>query len=136
MKIKIQNIYLVHVYNLLHGLKLKGQQSRARSKFMKLLERKMKEYQEEMDEIVKRYAKLDDEGNPIVNDEKYTILDVPGYTKELKEVQEEFATIDYSEFTSQVSTVESIMNGLEDELEGDTAEAYDHLLDAFEKKEK
>lgn len=136
MKIKIQNIYLVHVYNLMHGLKLKGQQSRARSKFMKLLERKMKEYQEEMDEIVKRYAKLDDDENPIINDGKYTILDIKGYQKELTEVQEEYAAIDYSEFTSQVSIVESIMNGLEDELEGDTAEAYDHLLDAFENKEK
>ena len=38
MKIKIQNIYLVHVFNLMHGLKLKGEYSRARSKFKKLLE--------------------------------------------------------------------------------------------------
>ena len=136
MKIKIQNIYLVHVFNLMHGLKLKGEYSRARSKFKKLLERKMKEYQEEMDEVVRQYAKLDDDGNPIVTDEKYTILDVKGYQKELAEVQEEYAVIDYSEFTSQISTVEAILNSLEDELEGDIAEAYDHLLDAFENKEK
>ena len=132
MEIKIENKYLTAVNNLLFNLKLKGKQTRARSKFLKLVLKKIEEFNEDEKTLVKEYAKLDKDGEPIVNGDRYDIEDLKGYGKAVKELNDEVAIISGSEYVNSFEELKTVLDNLDIELEGADALAYDLLMDAFE----
>lgn len=132
MEIKIENKYLTAVNNLLFNLKLKGKQTRARSKFLKLVLKKIEEFNEDEKTLVKEYAILDKEGEPIVIDDRYDIKDLKGYGKAVKELNDEVAIISGGEYVNSFEELKTVLDNLDIELEGADAVAYDLLMDAFE----
>ena len=73
--IKLQNADLVPVGNFLGKLKLKGKASRGRTKLIKLLEAKNKEYNEDREEIRDPYFEHDEKGDRVTKDNAYVLKD-------------------------------------------------------------
>lgn len=139
MKITIENNKLAICHNFLRDLPIKGKKSVSRTKMMKLILRKNKEYEEARKEIIESYAKKDSEGKVILDAHDQYDFDVDNRrqaNKELTELTTEKAVIEYGEFINDLSFVEEYLNGYDEEISGDAAEAFATLLDAFENKEE
>lgn len=137
MQIKFQGDYLVAVNNFLFNFKAKGRKSIARSKLLKLVEKKIKEFNEDEKMIIKEFAKLDEDGEPIILDgNRYDIDDLKGYAKAVKELNEEEVIIEGGEYVNNFSHLKEALEDYDLELEGADAVAYEILMDAFENIEK
>lgn len=64
MKIKIENQKLAPAINLLYSLSLKGQQSRHRTKFIRLLHDKLTEFLKDEQDMRKEECDLNEKGEP------------------------------------------------------------------------
>lgn len=139
MKIEIENQYLSSAYNFLYGLSLKGKLSRGRSKFLKLIFKKVKEFEEDQKEILHRYsdkdengeAKKTEDGRFDINEENNILAN-----KELNELMNEKVAIEYGEYVNNIQPLEEFLNEYDGELSGQDAAAFDAILDAFENKEE
>lgn len=141
MKISIENKELVSIHNFVFGLIIKGKKSRGRSKFLKLIMRKIDELNEDRKEILERYADKDDEGKPIKqSDGNYKFEDSDENTRlanaELAELNKEVAVIEYGEYVNNINELEEFLIDYDGEMSGQDAQAFDTLLDAFENKEE
>lgn len=139
MKITIENNKLAICHNFLRELSLKGKKSVSRTKMMKLVLRKSKEYEESRKEIIESYAKKDADEKAIIDANDQYEFDVENRrlaNKELKKISEEKAVIEYGEFVNDLRFIEEHLNEYDEEISGDAAEAFATLLDAFENKEE
>lgn len=139
MKLKLTGKYLAPIDKLLFDLKIKGsKETRSRSKLKKLVMRKLKEYQEDQRELLEKYAEKDKDGNPKTSEQGNYII--PSNQKELQEelneLGEEAAVIEGGEYVNHISTMKEVLENIDIELSGVQAEAYDHLLDAYEAAEQ
>lgn len=139
MKITIENNKLAICHNFLRDLSLKGKKSVSRTKMMKLVLRKNKEFEEARKEIIESYAKKDVDGKAIIDANDQYEFDVENRrlaNKELTKLSEEKAVIEYGEFVNDLRFIEEHLNEYDEEISGDAAEAFATLLDAFENKEE
>lgn len=136
MEIRIENQKLAPAINLLYGLSLKGKQSRHRSKFVKLLQEKLKEFAEDEKQLRIEECNLDDKGEPKTYMKNGTeMLDVKDldHFKKVKDVlYKEEVVIAGAEKETTLQTVHKVLDSLDKELSGRDAESYDYLLDQFE----
>ena len=135
MKIKLQNHYLVTLIPFLQGMKLKGEKSRARSKFLALATEAYASLHESELELLKEYAVLDGEGNPKANDDGSFRLreeSVKEYLAEREKLFGEVAEIEGGTYTEHLSLMCRILADYDEELEGENAALYDALCDAFD----
>jgi len=136
MHIKLQNRYLVPLIPFLQGMKLKGEKSRARSKFLMLAAEAYTSLHESELELVKEYAVLDEGGNPTVKEDgSFTLKSsvVAGeYLSEREKLFSETAEIEGGTYTAHLETMRQILDDYDEELDGETAQLYDALFDAFE----
>src|SRR5690625_4443775 len=74
MKVSIKNSLLSETIDIFFNLKLKGKQSRHRSRFLKMLSDQLEKIGEEEQQLIKDYVELDENDEPIVveNDGKKT----------------------------------------------------------------
>lgn len=138
MKIELLNKDLANCSNFLFDIKLKKDESRAKSKFMKLIQRKHEEYAEDIKELTKEYAVLDEDGNPVLLNERiYKIKEESSIEcqVEVDKLSKEVAIIEGGEYVNQFKTIKTVLENYDEEMEGFKAEAYDVLLDAFEAAE-
>lgn len=132
MKLEIKNLYLAESINFLHGISLKGKKSRHRSRFIKMLEEKLEQYREDEMHIIKEYAKLDENGDPVTNNNTYDIENIKGFKADQKELLEEVNIFEGGDATGILKTVKEIIFEYDEEVSGRTAEVYDYLYEAFE----
>lgn len=137
MFINLENKYLVPAIDFMQGLKLKAADSRARSKFVKLLTAAVEDLQESESALIKEYAECDSDGNPISEDGGETFKIKTG--KVLKEFTEqqsilvsEVAIINLNTYKTHVDRLTDILESYDGELSGHDAEVYDRLLDALD----
>ena len=139
MKINLENLYLVPSINFLQSIKLKGAQSRSRSKLVKLLTKSLTTLQEDERKLVEEYGRIDENGEP-VKDEQGNIDIQPAkeaeWLKEHSELLNEIAEIEGGTYVNHINDCKQILTDYDGELSGQEAEAYDALLDAFENSEK
>lgn len=142
MKLKLQGKYLAPIDQLLFDLKLKNRKdSRSRTKLKKLIVRKLKEFEEDRKTLIEAYAEKDEEGNPKVN-EQGSYLFPSGLPKKLKEeldeLGDELVIIEGGEYVNHITGMKKVLENeeIDIELSGSEADAYDHLLDAYEEAEK
>jgi hypothetical protein len=135
MKVKLQNRHIPTLVPFLEGMKLRGERSRARSKF---LEMSMKAYYALHDselELLKEYGKLDENGEPLRNEDggftlkKETALE---YLTERDKLFSEVAEIEGGTYTSHFELMKKILSEYDEDLEGERAALYNALCDAFE----
>lgn len=135
MKIILENSYLVPAINFLQGLKLKGKDSRSRSKLVKLINQGLTSLQESEQQLLNDYADKDEKGNVIfVEDSKAKISPINQieFNKEHKALLKEKAEIEGGTYVNHIDDCHKILDDYKGELSGVDAEVYDVLLDAFE----
>ena len=135
MKIYILNKDLGNCSNFLFDIKLKKEESRAKSKLMKLINRKHEEYVADIKALTKEYAELDEAVNPIpLNETMYKVTENMSIEcqNEVNKLGKEVAIIEGGEYVNQFKTIKTVLENYDEEMEGFKAEAYDVLLDAFE----
>ncbi|MDQ0254935.1 putative RNase H-like nuclease (RuvC/YqgF family) [Evansella vedderi] len=134
MQVKIENAKLGQAADLLFNLSLKGKQSRHRTKFIKVLNERLKEVEEQRVQLAKEHSRIDDKGEPQVVDGKFDIMVMEDFQKDLKELYKEELVIEGGDAQGMLKTVKDILlKSLEDkEWEGQEAVIYDYLCDQFE----
>ncbi|MFT8584828.1 DUF1617 family protein [Liquorilactobacillus hordei] len=133
--IEFENGELVAVGNFLAQAKLKGKASRGRTKLIKLIEEKNKEYNEERDTVRDPYFQVDDNGEKIVKDNKYVLKDTSkgkDLDKELADLAEETVGIEFTEYNEKIKALYDALNNYNYELSNADAVIYDLLLDKLE----
>jgi len=136
--IKLKNKFMVVVFTLLKEAKLKNQASRGRNKFLKRLEEKNKEFNDELTEIRKDYFQVDEEGNLKTENDRFIFKDeVSDEAKtemndRLKALEDEEFEVSFAEHSTKYESLFSALSHLDEELSGDKAVAYDELMDAYE----
>jgi hypothetical protein len=135
MKIILANEVLAPSVNFLGTIKLKGKDSRARTKLVNLLTQQVRELQESEQELIDEYAKTDENGKPEKAENGNTKIDpdrAKEYLAEHSKLMLEQVEIEGGTYVNHIDDCEKILNDYDGELEGANAQAYDALLDAFE----
>ena len=136
MQIKLKNHYLVPLIPFLQGMKLKGERSRARSKFLTLAMAAYASLHESEVELVKEYAVLDEDGNPQADKNGgFSLREdaaVSEYFIEREKLFNEVAEIEGGTYTAHLALMRQILAEYDEDLDGESAALYDARCDAFE----
>jgi len=135
MQIKLQNKHLVTLVPFLQGIKLKGERSRARSKFLMLAMEAYTALHESEVELLKEYAVPDEDGNPKVTaDGRFSLKNGMSqeYLTEREKLFSEVAEIEGGTYTSHLTLMRQILAEYDEDLDGENAALYDALYDSFE----
>lgn len=144
MKIELENSYLVPSINLLQSLKLKGAQSIARSKLVKLLTKSLESLQEAEQSLINEYGEREDNSKPVGDDNplmhssdgnaKLQPDRLEEYRTEHNKLMKEVAEIEGGTYVNHIDDVSHIIDDYanDTELDGADAEAYFALHEAFE----
>lgn len=135
LKISIKNVILGKIVDFFYDISLKGKQSRHRTKFIKLLGEKSKEYDEGFMQILKEHDGLDADGEIKTKESGgttvYDIDDIDGFVKERNVLNEEEAIIDGSDNQLMLKTVRTVLDEFDEEISGQEAVLYDFLCEQF-----
>lgn len=135
MQVKFKNMIINEAIEFFYELKLKGRQSRMRSKLIKLLNERSQEFVEQQQELLKEHCNLDEQGNPKIikkdGNEVYDIKDLEAYAKDRQELFEEEYIIEGADNQLMLRTVREILDECDVELSGRKAVLYDHLCEIF-----
>lgn len=138
--IKIKNTNTAPIHNFLNGLELSGKASRGRTKFIKRLEEKNKEFLEDLEALQKEYFKTDENGGLIADENgKLTFkdeLDFEEYNDKYKEIQDEEVEISFGEYSTKFEALFTALDNLDIPLSGQDADLYDTLMTAYEAEEE
>jgi hypothetical protein len=135
--VNIRNDDLVNLGNFLVDLKLRGKQSRMRTRFVKRLQAHLNIVKEEKEDILKQYGEVDEEGNLITKlengKEVYVMKDKEACEKELAELYNEEMVIEENETNKEMLLCvgEAILN-CNLEFVGKEAFEYDNYCELFE----
>lgn len=135
MKIILANEVLAPSVNFLQSVKLKGKNSRARSKLVKLLTKQFKELQESEQDLIDEYAKIGENGKQEKSENGNAKIDpdrAKEYLAEHNKLMAEKVEIEGGTYVNHIDDCQKILEDYDGELEGQNAQAYDALLDAFE----
>ncbi|WP_018934313.1 DUF1617 family protein [Gracilibacillus lacisalsi] len=135
MQVKIENRMLKPSIELLLDFPLKGKKSRHRTKFIKQLQDRLKEVDQNRAQLAKEHAKSDEDGEPIVIDDgkRYDIEDQEAFQADLKELYDEALVIDGGDNEGMLKTVKTVLLNSDKEWSGQQAFVYDYLCEQFEK---
>ena len=136
MMVEIQHSKIAGVIRLLSELSLKGKQSRHRSKFIKLLDDRLTELEEDESNIRKEHCHLDDDGEPKTTNDGAS-WDVKeenqkDFENDILELREEQFVITGGDKTEYMKTVKVILDECDKEFSGQEAALYDYLYDQIE----
>jgi hypothetical protein len=135
MRIKLENHYLIPLIPFLQGMKLKGEKSRARSKFLSLATQAYNALHESELALLREYAVLDKDGNPVESENgvfKLKEESVREYYAEREKLFREVAEIEGGTYTAHLTLMRQILAEYDEELDGENAALYDALCDAFD----
>lgn len=136
MELYVKNNQLAEFINLLYKLKLKGKQSRHRSKLLNLLGAQLKEREESEAALRVEHCNLDTEGNPqTIETERgmiWDVIDKPAFEKDVVDLMNESIVITGPHHTETIRTVAEALFETEEEFAGLEAATYDTLCELFE----
>ena len=135
MKVKLQNRYIIPLVPFLQGMKLKGEDSRARSKFLNLVMEAYASLHESELELACEYAVTGADGQPVMDESGgFTLRPGVGtdYLTEREKLFSEVAEIEGGTYTAHLEVMRRILIEYDEVLDGENAQLYDALCDAFE----
>lgn len=139
MEIRIENQKLAPAISLFNSLSLKGQKSRNRTHFIKLLRAKLEVFIEDEQDMWKEECNLDAKGEPKTYEENgqkmLDVKDLKHFKNARKELYEEERVIDGGDNQVMLQAVKKVLFDCEKELSGQEADTYDYLCDQFEETE-
>ena len=135
MIVRIENRYLKPSIDLLFNLSLRGKQSRHRTRFIKLLNERFVQVEEERKQLAEEFAEKDEDGKPIVEDDRYKIVgdNREQFQKEFEELMSEEFVIEGENFKETLEVVRDILLNCDEYFSGEQAFVYDYLCEQFEK---
>lgn len=146
MKITLKNQYLAPAVSLLQSLKLKGTDSLARSKFVKLLMQAGKELSEDEHTLINEYGEPEDLTKPVSKDNPVHVRKDGQYNIRVSkrvEFQLEHSRlllqnreIEGGTYLNHTEDLLQILTAYDGELTGDNATAYLELIEALEGVDK
>lgn len=134
---KFKNAELIPTINFLQKIELKAKDSRARSKVIILLSKKLEELQNDERSLLEHYSEKDDSGHPIMIDSNTFSLSEENsieVAKERAELLNETAVIVTTEYKEYLKRLQEALENYDSELSGSDAEMYDRLLDELERE--
>lgn len=142
MKIELKNQYLLPAINLLQALKLKGTDSLARSKFVKLLLAAGESLTTDEKALINEYGEPEDltkpvsESNPVhaLSDGQFAIRVSKRneYQREHARLLEQKAEIEAGTYAEHTADLLRILESYDGDLSGEDATAYMELIEALE----
>lgn len=135
MKIILANEVLAPSVNFLGTITLKGKNSRARSKLVKLLTQQVRELQESEQDLIDEYALYTLDGKQEKNENGNAKIDpdrAKEYLSEHSKLMLEQVEIEGGTYVNHIDDCHKILEDFDGDLSGQDALAYDALLDAFE----
>lgn len=132
----LSNKDLVPVYNAVYSIPTKNSKiNRSKFKLLSLIDKKIKEHEQDRKTILEKYAKKNEDGEPEkVENGGYKIEkeNIETCGDEVIELGDEKVTIVYGEYASRVKDIMDYLDNYEGELDGDTGKGMYVLLEAYE----
>ncbi|WP_429971274.1 DUF1617 family protein [Fructilactobacillus sp. Tb1] len=136
MQIKLTKGNVEAMISFLEDISLSGGKvNRARFRFIKLLNNKLTEINEDRLEIAKGYANLDKNGTAKIKEDGTLDIEkskIPSFSLAQNEMYQENALITVDDYVEQLQLLFNALINYENELQGNNLIAYGVLLDAFE----
>lgn len=139
MKMEIKNGEITAYADFLQKLNLKSRASRGRTKLIKLLEKKIDEFNMDLNSLRDEYFKKDNQGQFIQENGKLVVKDgvsVEEAQAEADELNNENAVILLDEYEHQIKAMYQALDEYDGELSGTDATIYDDLMDKLEQLQK
>lgn len=140
MTFSIQKKYLLSLGNWLNGLTLNGKQSRARTRFIDILQASLTQVEKDRKAILDEYAEKDENGElKVVEDpsgnKNYNVPEdkKAEFDKEVSDLYDEDAELSGPEFGSIALVIKDIVLNYNKDIEPGIAVMYDKWCSAFEK---
>lgn len=136
MQVKLKNNVISKTIELLIKLKLKGKQSRHRSRLVQLLNEHIKQVAKEEMELIKEHSNLDKNDEPIIitkenGEQHYDVKDVQALAKDKDELLNEEFIVDGANNKDMINTVKTVLEECNESFSGTDATLYLYLCDAF-----
>ncbi len=143
-KITLSNKEVLDAYKFLQNLTLSAKASRGRSKLLKRLEEKNKEFNDDLKELQNQYFDTEEDGSfktahgQMLFKEEITNDDKVEYFKAYDELFKDEVVIEFGEYSKKYEDLFDGLETLTQEISGENANIYDKLLDEYEanKEEK
>lgn len=134
---RIKNVEIQEFINFLMGFELKGRESRLRTRFVRLLAERIALISEEHNELIRQYAKFNENDEPIIIEIEGTrVYDVPdkaAFNKEYHILLNEDYVIDENEERKELLLfVKDIILNCEKTFKGREALEYDRWCEIVE----
>lgn len=140
MKMEIKNGEITAYVEFLQKLNLKSRASRGRTKLIKLLDKKIDEFNADLNSVRDEFFKKDDKGHFIQDDNgKLVIKDgvsVGEAQAEADKLTNENAVILLDEYEQQIKAMYQALDEYDGELSGTDATIYDDLMEKLEQAQK
>lgn len=135
--LSLKNKELAPITNFLSAVELSPKASRCRSKLVKKLLEKHTELKEDLEEIIKKFGKRDDNGEIIRLENGNVEFSEDTREEGIKEQEELFdeeISINLDEIKKKVKFLVTNLDQLDTKLSGYDAEIYDMLMDKLEEE--
>jgi len=132
MKLSIENMKLTGAINILNEIPLRGLKSIHRSRLNEQLQEHLKRVADEEKALKKEYSTLDEDGEPIIKDNKYDIKDLDAFKAAMKEFYDEKVVIDSGDLQVTLKSVKQSLEDSEMELKGESAFWFADLYEAIQ----
>lgn len=135
---KLRNIEIEPFVEFLMSFELKGKESRLRTRLVKLLNEKLVDFRDEHLELVKDYAKLDENQNPVIIEKEngvqaYDIENIDEFNYQYDLLMFEEFTIEKTEERAEMlSFVKDMILDCDKVFSGLEALRYDRFCDIVE----
>lgn len=135
MKVKITNGRLIDCINMLDKIPLKGMDSIYRTRFNRELSEYVDRFLEEDRKIKEEFSKKDENGNPIIKDGKYKIIDLDSFSKEINKLHSEEIIISGEGSERMLNSIKKSLEQTDVEWTGDSAYIFEYLYEALTDKD-
>jgi len=138
LQLKVKKQYLKDVADFLYNnLELKGKKSVDRMRIVKALNNQNEEFANEEMELLKQYATLDDEGNPVqFEDGTFGVKDVSNFKEQQKKLYEEEYILNDVNLDTALKTIKDAVINHDGELKGKDAFTHYYLYEQFNRDEE
>ena len=136
---EIKNGEITAYVEFLQKLNLKSRASRGRTKLIKLLEKKIDEFNMDLNSLRDEYFKKDNQGQFIQENGKLVVKDgvsVGEAQAEADKLTNENAVILLDEYEQQIKAMYQALDEYDGELSGTDATIYDDLMEKLEQSQK
>ena len=137
---EIKNGEITAYVEFLQNLNLKSRASRGRTKLIKLLDKKIDEFNADLNSIRDEFFKKDDKGHFVEDDNKKLVIkdgvSVGEAQAEADKLTNENAVILLDEYEQQIKAMYQALDEYDGELSGTDATIYDDLMEKLEQAQK